>query len=288
MPVATGTPWTQNVEEISSYLNERIFLSFALAVWPGGENDVLGPYAKLFENSVHPCARFWDEEKIRETFQSESKLYPWSLRGSYDHRSMLTVITGYYFQYSCQQRLTIAAKNLVSIANLPDQINGDRLQDIMENGALIAAINNNLLAQVRLLIWGNRHHGLFIKPEWRGANLNVDSPFLDPFLRLAVETGNSDICIMIFDQTAKFCTRQNRLYARTVSVVDLRSLKEEQDPLAELRRKMLKRCEKHHLARISNKDSEDLDDIDAEEIVEVIDYLFDQRVSRSHVSSKVC
>ncbi|KAJ5585583.1 uncharacterized protein N7459_005383 [Penicillium hispanicum] len=226
IPAREGSSWKKNVQEYVEYLDSRSLLHFVLSVVAPHDADPypnLGVYASIDKMVDLPWPRsqwrYIEESDIRGLVGQRHLFYPECSSHIHEARAEVikAAVLGEAFRYACTHGRITAVKNMMELCRnyRPDYC---ELQGyVIGNGVLLACIENDLLDEVKFLTRKHRHqsqyiHGTTNMPGWPiGARAHRTD--LDPFIQLAVRSGNEQIVEFLFTHTDHY-------YARKEAVVD--------------------------------------------------------------------
>jgi hypothetical protein len=201
--------WQENLSTLVNYLEDRKLLRFSLYV-----QSMRHPSHSLSRGHLSKLTTFVLRNDQKEPNQypftfpvAVRKLYPAINTRLRDNDPLLDVhaITiGECFRYACSHGLVVATTNLLELLETPTL----EAQYAILNGCLLAAIENNLLTEVRALTLSNRHQSMFlgVNHGWPIGRY-ADRRTLDSFIQLAVRSGSFEIVDYLFAQTHSFYAR---------------------------------------------------------------------------------
>lgn len=223
--------WQDNISEFVEYLEEKKLLHFALFV-QSTQNPNRPPAVGYLSQATSFVLRNDQVTKNSPPFTFPPglrRLYPsinTRIRDNDPHLDVIAITIGECFRYACNCGLVVATTNLLKIfeASDPD------IHYTLLNGALLAAIQRNLLVEVRALTYLNRHQSSFVGVN-RGWPIgrNADRRILDPFIQLALRSGSVSVVDYLFGQTDRFFARDNAVSEFAVTQRELASVSDGSD-----------------------------------------------------------
>ncbi|KAJ5298955.1 uncharacterized protein N7443_007075 [Penicillium atrosanguineum] len=234
IPAKPRSSWKTNIRDYVDYLEKRNFLSLAknmLCQTETAQVTTLGIYASIDKLIYLPrdpeTSLYIDAKNARRIVGKNILFYP-ACTPTFDRGrggSVESPVLGQAVRYACANGFVVAMRNMMIIT----QLHGETLlQDYaIYNGALVACIEAGQLDQIQSLTRRQRHqyqylHGTKHIPRWPVGSY-VESAHLDPFIQLAIQSGQEEIVEFLFNHTDHYYARQNAVIDFAVTKEDIRA-----------------------------------------------------------------
>lgn len=226
----TDGDWHAAVGNLSELLENRILLRFVLTILEKESTQLQGSLNictwidSLF--CISPDIK--DINQVKDVFRKERAFYPkcnTKMAGAKEAlENARSIMLGELIRHLCAKGLTVGTDNVLELCH---QIKSPFYRNdtyAIGNGALLAAIEQDLVGEVGLLTRRQRHQSNLTSVDgnttWPVGRKKKDK-HLDPFIALAVRAGSVKIIDYLFELTDGFYAREQAVWDYAVTNMNL-------------------------------------------------------------------
>ena len=190
LPVQPNSDWTQNVEVIATYLEERSLLPFILLTYEDIRHCLPKIYKFMFQNSTSPSLTDLSEQRRAELENIErSYASPEATKGQ-------SAIVERFFQTACENGWVTTVENIFLLSSLrfsrEQKWEWYHDQPAIFHGTLLAAIRHGMLEEVQCLAFHTAIWSIPIIYRYNGTEIREKL-----LVREALQSRNEELALIV-------------------------------------------------------------------------------------------